>query len=135
MKYVKLYEEFVNESWPFNEKRHISKSEEQKLSKYASKNSIFDDNNGSVASFVNDKKFQTNNEEKAWELFEIFTGAGNVVDAIKFAADYTWISHDELYAKDNRNALSQITDILVDMLERRSAQDVITLKKMKFLIN
>lgn len=140
MKHIKLFEEFLNESWPFDGKKHISDKEEEELYKYASKHDILNDYDSDSPGTVKDKKFQSSNEEKAWELFEIWasvdrTGKARATDCLLFLSEFTFTPHDDIFDKGKRRSiLAKASDIMIDMIRERSTKDLMILKKMKFFI-
>jgi hypothetical protein len=99
------------------------------------KTSILYNNDEKNTGTVKDKRFQTDNEEKAWELFEIWASSCTMTDLRMYLQEYSWTSHDEIFDPKQDKRIGNIgTKYMLDMLKTRSDKDVKTLKKMGFLI-
>ena len=142
MKTIKTFEEFVNEhrineSWPFDNKKHVSKEEEMAFYKLLKngKTDILYNNDEKNTGTVKDKRFQTDNVEKAWELFEIWASLHSMTDLRMYLQEYTWTPHDDIFDPKKSREMGELgTNFMLDMLRKRSDKDVKTLKKMGFLI-
>ena len=141
-KNIQTFEEFlneaqVNESWPFDNKKHVTKEEEMAFYKSLKnkKTNVLYDNDEKNTGTVKDKRFQSDNEEKAWELFEIWVSLCNMTDLRMYLQEYTWTPHDDIFDPEKGDEMGELgTNYLIDMMRRRSDKDVQILKKMGFLI-
>jgi hypothetical protein len=142
MKNLQSFEEFLNESrlnesWPFDNKKHVTKEEEMAFYKSLKdkKTNVLYDNDEKNTGTVKDKRFQSDNEEKAWELFEIWVSLCNMTDLRMYLQEWTSTPHDDIFAPNSDAEIGELgTEYLVNMMRRRSDKDVRILKKMGFLI-
>ena len=142
MKHIHTFEQFVNESqlnesWPFDNKKHVTKEEEMAFYKSLKdkKTQVLYDNDEKNTGTVKDKRFQSDNEEKAWELFEIWVSLCNMTDLRMYLQEWTTTPHDDIFSDKSDDEIGELgTEYLVDMMRRRSDKDVRILKKMGFLI-
>ena len=144
---MKKFKEWLNESWPFDGKKHVDNNEARILAEFAHKNSILytydeaDKSKDIKAGTVKDPRFQSSNEEHAWELFEIWVSSCTMGDLRMYLAENTWMPHDDIWPNEDREAEigEKGTAMLVSMMKRRAAdshgtQDLKTLENMRFLI-
>ena len=142
MKNLPTFEEFLNESqlnesWPFDNKKHVTKEEEMAFYKSLKdkKTNVLYDNDEKNTGTVKDKRFQSDNEEKAWELFEIWVSLCNMTDLRMYLQEWTTTPHDDIFGDKSDDEIGELgTEYLVDMMRSRSDKDVRILKKMRFLI-
>jgi hypothetical protein len=140
MKNIPTFEEFINEvqteNWPFDGKKYLSTKEVEDLYKFIKKNDIlsnYDESDYEPAT-VKYKKLQSNNVEKAWELFEVWASSQTFNDSQMFLAEHTFTSHDFIYDSSKDKVGNLATEIQIEMIRNRSKKDVSILKKMKFII-
>jgi hypothetical protein len=141
MKYIQTFESFLNESlnesWPFDNKKHVTKEEEMAFYKSLKnkKTQVLYDNDEKNTGTVKDKRFQSDNEEKAWELFEIWASLHSMTDLRMYLQEYTWTPHYDIFDSKKSREMGELgTNNLLDMIRNRTDKDVKTLKKMGFLI-
>ena len=142
MKHIHTFESFLNESlnesWPFEGKRHISPEEEAELFNLLKKKktSILDYKERTKDPIsLKDKRFQTDNEEKAWELFEIWASACTMDDLRRFLQEFSSTPHDDIFDRAKEREMGALgTEYMLDMLRTRGRVDVNILKKLGFLI-
>jgi hypothetical protein len=141
MKYIQTFESFLNESlnesWPFDNKKHVTKEEEMAFYKSLKnkKTQVLYDNDEKNTGTVKDKRFQSDNEEKAWELFEIWVSLCTMTDLRMYLQEWTTTPHDDIFDPKKDAEIGELgTEYLVNMMRRRSDKDVRILKKMGFLI-
>lgn len=129
--------EGLNESWPFEDKKHITSEEEKTLFDLLKKKktNILYNNDENGTGTVKDKRFQSDNEEKAWELFEIWASACTMDDLRMYLQRWTLEEHDDIFDRKKEKKMGDTgTEYLVSMMKRRSPKDVNMLKKIGFLI-
>jgi hypothetical protein len=141
MKNILTFEQFINEaineSWPFEGKMHISAKEETILYNLLSKKKtsiLYNNGEGGKPGTLKDKRFQTDNEEEAWELFEIWASACTMDDLRIFLQEYTGIRHDDIYDKDKSKEMGELgTNKMLSMIRNRGPEDLKILKLIKIL--
>lgn len=142
MKHLHTLEEFLNEaqlneSWPSDNKKHVTKEEEMAFYKSLKdkKTNVLYDNDEKNTGTVKDKRFQSDNEEKAWELFEIWVSLCNMTDARMYLQEWTSTPQDDIFAPNSDGEIGELANrYLINMFKTRSDRDVRILKKMGFLI-
>ena len=142
MKNLQTFEEFLNESqlnesWPFDNKKHFTDEEEMSLFNLLKKKktNILYNNDEKGTGTVKDERFQSDNEEKAWELFEIWAAACTMDDLRMYLQRWTLENHDDIFDRKKEKKMGDVgTNYLVSMMKRRSPKDVNMLKKIGFLI-
>lgn len=142
MKNLQTFEEFLNESqlnesWPFDGKKHVTREEEIALSKLlkSKKTNILYNNDEKNTGTVKDSRFQSDNEERAWELFEVWVASCTMDDLRMYLQEWTFTSHDDIFDRKKEKEIGELgTEYLIHMMKRRSEKDVRILKNMGFLI-